>query len=218
MVEVKESGWSMPSQRIRLRNLRGHRLAMVEKLEGNWDVGKAFDVHTISSEYLGVDDTGRDRFDTTRSEMGQLVYDLKYGQKTEAVSKIGDLLDTIKGIEGFDALIPIPPTNKDRKHQPVQLISAELGKRRKVVVLDDLIANTGGAELKGITDSVARLDLLRKALSLNKGERVKDKQVLLIDDLFRSGSTLQVATDMLLTEAGAARVCVLTMTMTRRNR
>lgn len=191
---------------------------MVEKLEGNWAVGKAFDIHTISSEYLGVDDTGRDRFDNTRSQMGQLVYDLKYSQKPEAVAKIVDLLDTIKGIEGFDALIPIPPTNKDRKHQPVQLIAAELGKRREVAVLDDLIANSGDAELKGITDPVARLDLLRKALSLSKGERVKGKQVLLIDDLFRSGSTLQIATDILLNEAGAARVCVLTMTKTRSNR
>ncbi|MEL7042511.1 MAG: phosphoribosyltransferase family protein [Pseudomonadota bacterium] len=191
---------------------------MVEKLEGNWAVGKAFDIHTISSEYLGVDDTGRDRFDNTRSKMGQLVYDLKYGQKPDAVAKIVDLLDTIKGIEGFDALIPIPPTNKERKHQPVQLIAAELGKRREVAVLDDLVANSGDAELKGVTDPVARLDLLRKALSLNEGERVKDKQVLLIDDLYRSGSTLQVATDILLNEAGAARVCVLTMTKTRSNR
>ena len=108
--------------------------------------------------------------------------------------------------------------NKKRAYQPVQLITAEIGKRRKVSVLDDLLLNSGDEELKGITDPVARLDLLRKALSLHKGERVKGKQILLVDDLFRSGSTLNVATDILLTEGGAARVCVLTMTKTRSNR
>ena len=50
---------------------------MVESIEGNWAVGKAFDIHTVSSEYLGVDAGGRDRYDTKRSEMGQLVYELK---------------------------------------------------------------------------------------------------------------------------------------------
>lgn len=191
---------------------------MAESIEGNWAVGKAFDIHTVSSEYLGVDAGGRDRYDTKRSEMGQLVYELKYSQNQAAVTKIVNLLDRITGIEGFDALVPIPATNKKRAYQPVQLITAELGKRRKVSVLDDLLLNSGDEELKGITDPVARLELLRKSLSLHEGERVKGKKVLLVDDLFRSGATLNVATEILVTQGGAGRVCVLTMTKTRSNR
>ncbi len=191
---------------------------MAEALEGNWAVGKAFDIHTVSSEYLGVDETGRNMFDTTRSEMGQLLYDLKYGQNVKVVEKIVGLLDQIKGIEGFDVLVPVPPTNKARKYQPVGLITAALGARRNVDVLDDLVFNEGTDELKGVTDPVARLDLLKGALKLNQADRVKGRQVLLVDDLFRSGSTLSVVTDMLLSEGAAQRVCVLTMTKTRSNR
>lgn len=44
------------------------------------------------------------------------------------------------------------------------------------------------------------------------------KNVLLVDDLYRSGSTLFVATDILYQQAKATGVFVLTMTKTRSNR
>ena len=47
------------------------------KVDGNWDKGLAFDVHTLSSTYLGPDEYGHDLWDTTRTEMGQLIYSLK---------------------------------------------------------------------------------------------------------------------------------------------
>ena len=48
------------------------------KIENNWKSGIAYDIHTISSTYLGQDEFGHDRYDTKRSEMGELVYQLKY--------------------------------------------------------------------------------------------------------------------------------------------
>ncbi len=75
---------------------------MAITLEGNWKSGKAFDLHTVSSTHLGTDEFGHDRFDSQRSEVGELVYQLKYKADKSAVSKIVDLLDHIKGIEAFD--------------------------------------------------------------------------------------------------------------------
>ncbi len=43
---------------------------MAHKLIGSWKKGLAFDIHTVESLYLGVDQFGHDRFDNTRSEMG----------------------------------------------------------------------------------------------------------------------------------------------------
>ena len=50
---------------------------MAHKLIGNWDSGLAYDLHTVASTHLGVDENGYDRFENTRSEMGELVYQLK---------------------------------------------------------------------------------------------------------------------------------------------
>ena len=191
---------------------------MAITLEGNWHAGKAFDLHTVSSTHLGVDAFGHDRFDNTRSAMGELVYKLKYNHDKSALQGIVELLDEIGGIENFDLLVPIPPTKKNRPFQPVELIALALGERRKVKVWPDLLSNDGDEELKGITDPVARLEKLQAAMKLAKGADLAGKNILLIDDLYRSGSTLGIATNLLLKEGKAASVCVLTMTKTRSNR
>lgn len=191
---------------------------MAITLEGNWRSGKAFDLHTVSSTHLGVDEYGHDRFENTRSEMGELVYQLKYRSDRSAAQKIAELLDGIKGIEGFDYLVPIPPTKKNRPFRPVEVIAEALGARRGVKVLPDLLINDGDEELKGISDPVERNERLKKAMRLNAKADIAGKKLLLVDDLYRSGSTLTVATDLLYREGKAETVSVLTMTKTRSNR
>src|SRR4051794_32770336 len=97
-------------------------------IEGNWRKGLAFDVHTLSSTYLGQNEAGYDQWDSTRSEMGELVYQLKYRQDRSTLPKIVKLLDKIKGVEQFDYIVPIPPTDKSRPFQPVDEIAIALGK------------------------------------------------------------------------------------------
>lgn len=191
---------------------------MVITLEGNWRTGKAYDLHTVASAHLGVDEFGHDRFENTRSEMGELVYRLKYKSDKSALPKIVAFLDTIKGIENFDFIVPIPPTKKNRPIRPVELIAVALGEKRGVKVLPNLLANEGDEELKGVTDPVARNELLEKALKLSGKESVAGKKILLVDDLYRSGATLRIATDLLYRQGKAAAVSVLTMTKTRSNR
>lgn len=43
---------------------------MTIEIKGNWKKGFAYDVHTLDSVYMGVDEVGRARWDATRSEMG----------------------------------------------------------------------------------------------------------------------------------------------------
>jgi len=191
---------------------------MVIRVEGNWHSGLAFDLHTVSSTHLGVDEFGHDRFENTRSEMGELVYQLKYRNDKASLPKIAALLDTVKGIENFDHIVPIPPTNKKRPFQPVELIAVALGERRNVKVWKDLLINEGDEELKGISDPVERNERLQKAIKLTSGANVAGTKILLVDDLYRSGSTLRVATDLLYKIGKAEKVSVLTMTKTRSNR
>jgi competence protein ComFC len=190
---------------------------MAIRLEGNWKTGIAYDLHTVASTHLGVDEFGHDRFDNTRSEMGNLVYLLKYRNDQSVVSRIVELLDSIEGIENFHYIVPIPPTNKARSHQPVTLIATALGERRNVAVLLDALRNEGTEELKGVTDPIARLELLERALIL-EGNECNGAKVLLVDDLYRSGATLRVATSLLYRQVQAEQVSVLTMTKTRSNR
>lgn len=192
---------------------------MTIELKGNWKRGFAFDVHTLSSVYLGVEALGHKKWESTRSEMGELVYRLKYRGDKTLVVKIVDLLGKYPGIDTLDAIIPIPPTNRSRTFQPVNEIARELGKRVNVEVLDNILEKQGGGqELKNVEGFDERKSILENNLVLMNNYDLSRKNVLLIDDLYRSGSTLTVATDILYQQAHAATVSVLTMTKTRSKR
>jgi predicted amidophosphoribosyltransferase len=192
---------------------------MTIELRGNWRKGRAFDVHTLASEYLGSDESGYRHWDSTRSEMGELVYKLKYKNDISTLPLIVTLLDKIKGIEQFDLIVPIPPTDTSRPFQPVAEIAIALGERRGVRVLADFLEKTPGTSaLKNVIDPGERIRILRASMRIRASYSIVGKSVLLVDDLYRGGATLQVATELLLHQAKASDVCVLTMTKTRTNR
>lgn len=189
---------------------------MTIEIKGNWKKGFSYDEHTLGSVYLGPDQFGHKRWETERTVMGELVYQLKNKNDKSAVGKIVDLLEKYKGIEKFDAIIPIPSTKKNRAYQPVDEIAAELGARNGVKVLVGLlIKKAGGPELKNVEDPDERKELLKDAISLSGDPDISGQNVLLLDDLYRSGATLSVATDILLEKAKVESVSVLTMTKTR---
>jgi predicted amidophosphoribosyltransferase len=185
------------------------------KIAGNWKSGLAYDVHLLDSVYLGPDEFGHARFDNTRSEMGDLVYQLKYRLEIKALRKIVYLLDDIKGIEAFDCIIPMAASNQNRPYQPVTEIAKALGERRGVKVLDGALLKTGVTpQLKNVSDPEERKKMLVATMSLSQGVDLSNQKVLIIDDLYRSGDSLRAATQLLL-DGGATQVSVLTMTKTR---
>ena len=190
---------------------------MRHRLEGNWRKGLAFDLHTFKSVYLGPDESGHERYDNTRSEIGELVYRLKYRHDQSAVPKIIDLLSAIKGIEKFDAIIPVP-SSKPRSVQPVNAIARALGEQRGVRVLESYLVKEGKAEMKGIDNPDERLKALENTIKIIGKEDISGQRVLLLDDLYRSGATLNACCNVLKQQARIGDVSVLTMTKTRSKR
>jgi len=184
------------------------------KLEGNWAAGVAFDTDTLRSKYLA-----QDQYNNSRSQMGDLVYQLKHKHDWSVVDKIVDLLQTVKGLDKMDIIIPIPPGNRDRSNQPIFSIATEIGNRFNIkVFLDALDISSGSQELKNINGSGKMQKALRGTMHIGKNYNLSNKNILLIDDLYRSGSTLKVATKLLYEKATANNVYVLTMIKTRSKR
>jgi competence protein ComFC len=187
------------------------------ELHGNWQEGRAYDVHTLSSNYLGVDQHGHDQWENVRSEMGELVYQLKYQNDRSKVSVIVDLLaDKFKDLESLDFMIPAP-ASKVRAAQPVNEITKALAERFSVGYIEAL-SKSATEELKGIDDPERRAEILKASMSLQPGVDLSGKNILIVDDLFRSGATLEVATEILYRDAKCHNVYVLTMTKTRSKR
>jgi len=186
---------------------------MSYELAGNWNGGLAFDRHIRVSVYLGVDEQGYKQFNTTRSEMGELVYQLKYCGDQSAIPKIIELLKDLDGIESFDAIIPVP-SSQSRPLQPVDAISVALGAQRNVPALVGHLTKVGNAQLKNITDPVERANALAN-ITVSGKTNISGKEVLLLDDLYDSGATLSACCRVLKEKSDVKNIWVLTMTKTK---
>lgn len=185
-------------------------------LSGPWSDGYVLErQHTLSSEFLGHDGFGNPQFDTKRSELGELVFRLKNRNDKSAVDSIADTaVEFIKGWgPPIDLIVPVPPSRK-RAYQPVVEIAKEIGTRLSRPVVETAVNKVKETpELKDVYDYEQRIKLLAGAFEVD-ATAVRDKQILLVDDLYRSGATATLVANALLT-AGAKAVSMLAMTKTR---
>ena len=185
------------------------------KVRGPWTDGHVLDVHSTGSDFVGYDEFGHAQFNTTRTEIGELLYRLKYKADASALVDIGEASERfirswrIK----FDLIVPVPPT-RARKVQPLHQICDELGKRFRVPVVKAAVKKTSGAaELKNLHEFEARRRVLKNSVTADR-RLVEGRRVLLVDDLIRSGATMSAVAEAI-TTAGASSVYAFALTQTR---
>ena len=186
-----------------------------KRIVGKWKSGYSLDVHTISSTYLGVNDLGYEMFDNKRSELGELLYRMKYQGDRSAAAGIVEAAVTVleRSRNKFDLLVPVPPSGR-RRVQPVLILAKEIGNALNVPVADCVSAARRTTQLKGVMDPEKRRELLEGLYTVERAH-TRGKSVLLFDDLYRSGSTMNAITELLMTKGKAEVVRVLTITRTR---
>lgn len=185
------------------------------RIPGRWRQGYVLDYHTLSSEFLGYDEFGHAVFDTKRSDIGELLYKLKYRSDKTVLDAIVDA--TVKFIGSWkpnvSIIVPVP-ASKSRVFQPVTEIPKALSNRLSIPCCEDcIIKSKATPELKDIYDYNERVRLLETAFTINKP--FKDISVLLFDDLYRSGATLNAITEVLYDKGQASHVYALALTRTR---
>jgi competence protein ComFC len=187
------------------------------QINGPWKDGYAFDIHTIESIFTGNNEYGHATFDTKRSLMGQCLYELKYGQHLPVLEKIVDLIikdgSFRKFINNIDIILPVPPSNKYRRIQPVLVCSKEISVKFNKELRSDVLSSANKEELKNIATQV-KYAKIKEALKVD--ERLdKSKNILIFDDVFDSGSTLSAITNALY-EKGYLNIFVFTLTKTKK--
>lgn len=187
------------------------------KLMGSWDDGYALDFHIVRSDFMGYDERGHAVFDTERTELGELLFQLKYRGDISVLKKI------VKTASDFivawkikpDGVIPVPPSRKGRRVQPVVEIANGIGASLKIAVYDKSVVKVKETpELKNVTDYQERLSLLKGAYDAGDAS-LKGKTVLIVDDLYRSGATLNALADALYKKGKVKTIYVLALTRTR---
>jgi competence protein ComFC len=185
-----------------------------ERIKGDWSRGYALDEHTISS----VPD-GAGGFITSRTALGQMVYDLKYIQKKINAKKLARVLAEWSrrkfDLDKIDGILGVPPSTT-RKFQPVGAIVKRMSEILALPDLSKKLRKTKATKsLKNVLDPRERANELAGAFAFDQAQHIK--RVLLVDDLYRSGATAgEVART--LKRAGVSKVYLVTATKTRVNR
>jgi competence protein ComFC len=187
----------------------------VQRIDGNWTAGRALDLHTTASTYLGDDQDGKPQFENIYSELGALLHRLKYeGDQSAAPEIIATAANWLSSrARRFNLIIPVPASTP-RAIQPVTVMAEGVGAAIDLPVISCVDTTRPTTQLKAITDPDERKKALSGLHTVNS-LHTSGKNILLFDDLFRSGSTLNAITNVLMRQGRAKEVCVLTITRTR---
>ena len=174
----------------------------IQEIKGNWKLGFVLDKHVDHSEFLGTDQFGHDQFDTVRTEVGESIFQLKYRNDLSQIDILSstfveNLGDFFKSIE---FVVPMPASKKRTVQPLTQLAEAVAKKLGKPFFQNILVKNIATSLMKDLATKEDKKKILKKALSINDEITNTGKwDVLIIDDLYSSGASLGVATDVLKT-------------------
>jgi predicted amidophosphoribosyltransferase len=168
----------------------------LKKIEGSWDLGFVLHKHTLSSAYLGDDQWGHPRFDTTRSEPGEALYQLKYQNDWKQVEPLAAQVQTslLPLFEKVGLIIPMPASTS-RSKQPVNELANALGRLTGIPVFDNMVvkapAAPGSTPLKDLHARAEKDAALAGRFSINECIENEGRwNALLLDDLFDTGATM----------------------------
>ena len=187
------------------------------RLYGNWDKGWALDYHTIYSKFY----TGNNKYITERTPIGESLYNLKYNHDWRQAWPIGravyDFLNVNSYQINFDYLLTIPPSRFRLFYQPVKLLGWRTSRLVQIPYLKNKIkAKSRFREMKDIKSYDERLIMMADSFYLKPIPQLAN--ILLLDDVYRSGATLNEAARVLWEYGSIKYLYVITITKTRVNK
>jgi ComF family protein len=142
---------------------------------------------------------------------------LKYGGLTRLARPLGNLLaeyqDPDFKLSENDLVIPVPLHTRrlrERGFNQSLLLARQVSRRRSIPLNFTALQRARQTQPQTQLSGPERRKNVRGAFEVRKREAVKGKRILLIDDVFTTGATVQECA-YVLREAGATEVQVLTL-------
>ena len=175
------------------------------EVNGLWDEGFIIDKYVESSEYIGDDVFGHPRFNTTYTAVGKLLHSMKYNghlDTSEAIAELcAEFLDQWLSGKKIDIILPAPPT-VERISQPVYMIAEAISSKTHIPYADDVLKKTNSVPAKNMDKG--NKDMRGSVVKLKPATRKCN--ILLIDDLYSTGSTANECVSVLKEDPLVAKV------------
>lgn len=175
----------------------------IKQISGTFDDGYALDKHTASSVFIGHNEYGHPQFDTTRTPAGEAVFQLKYRGDFDQVKPLAKAVvrNIVPHFPKIGLVMPTPASTT-RQRQPVHEVARSVAEWIDVPLFDNLIersavaANTGS--LKNLNTREEKDEALKGRYLLNKPITNRGSwNVLVVDDLYHTGATMDAVCSLL---------------------
>ena len=116
----------------------------------------------------------------------------------------------------FDYLVPIPIHEKRRKERgfnQTEVLVKELSKLSGIPYDNEILLRHKQTKPQNSLTPKERKDNIKGAFFVNKADLIENKKILIVDDIFTTGSTVEEAAKELY-KNGAVNVCVFTLSIT----
>jgi len=144
---------------------------------------------------------------------GGKVQNLMHHFKYNGMQQIGNLLGNIAGsqlsksekLAGLDYIIPVPLHKsrlKERGYNQSACFAYGLAEKLPATVEEDNLIRTKATQTQTHRSRFARFENMKEVFVVNNPERLKNKHVLLVDDIVTTGSTLEACAISLLNIPG----------------
>lgn len=158
------------------------------KVSGLWTEGFVFDKYIRQSIYTGDDVFGNPQFNTTYTEIGKLLHDIKYNGHIDTSSDIAlqcnDFLQEWLQKINVDIIIPVPPTIR-REVQPIFSITEAIAEKLNVPFTEKVLFKAEGLPSKNMDKTSKNIE--GTIVQLKPAKR--NCNILLVDDLYSTGAT-----------------------------
>lgn len=151
-------------------------------------------------------------------DLRKIVHELKYKNKTYLADYLGEFLidEYIKSNFVADVIVPIPlniKRQKERGFNQAEIICYPLAKRLELKIDNTHLVRTVDTPTQTKLTKKEREENLKNAFTVIDTTAFKGKNILLVDDIFTTGSTMEEASKPLL-KAGAKSIFALSIAHT----
>lgn len=152
-----------------------------------------------------------------RGEIRKKMIDYKFNDQPELADTFVKLLLNHEKICGFlknyDIIIPVPmhpKKEKQRGYNQVALVAQKLANRLTLEYVGDVLYKQKQTPMQSSLNKDLRKTNVKGVYNTKNIQKIKEKKVILLDDIYTTGSTAEECSKVL-KQAGAKEIAVLTI-------
>lgn len=134
----------------------------------------------------------------------KLILDYKFNEKSYLYKTFSSFLTKdekiFEKIQKYDTIIPVPISKKrkkDRGYNQSMLIAKEISLKTKVNLLNNCLIKTKNIVEQSKLNKEDRLENIQGVYELKNKQIIENKKILLIDDIYTTGSTVNECSKIL---------------------